>query len=148
MYALTEAHQLPDTMFTLSRIGDAAIISITTPSIMEAQATVLGRYLRQLSSEVQGQVVLEVAGVGKFNCAWINTMIEVSRYCQSLGGRLFVLGMPGREVRLLKSTGLDRHLSLVATRSAAMREFKASSETPWRLGVARMLDIPAANRAA
>lgn len=147
MYAI-DAHQLPDTMFTLSRIGDAAIISITTPSIQEPQAKVLGKYLRQLSGEVSGQVVLEVAGIGKFNCAWINAMIEVSRFCESLGGRLFVLGLPKREMGLLRSTGLDRHLALVPTRSAAMRQFKASSETPWRLGVARKLDVPAANRAA
>lgn len=147
MYAI-DADQLPDTMFTLSRIGDAAIISITTPSIQEPQAKVLGKYLRQLSGEVSGQVVLEVAGIGKFNCAWINAMIEVSRFCESLGGKLFVLGLPKREEGLLRTTGLDRHLTLVATRSAAMRQFKANSETPWRLGVARMLDIPAATRAA
>ncbi|GJQ29487.1 MAG: hypothetical protein HBSAPP03_13710 [Phycisphaerae bacterium] len=148
MYAIAESHQLPDTMFTLSRLGDAAIISITAPAILESQATVLGRYLRQLASEVQGQVVLEVAGVGKFNCAWINAMIEVSRFCSNLGGKLFVLGMPKREEGLLRSTGLDRHLTLIASRSAAMRHFKASSETPWRLGIGRMLDLPASTKAA
>lgn len=146
MFAIQETTQLPDTMFTLSRVGDAAIVSLTCPSIHESQADVLGRYLKQLAPEVGGQIVLEVAGVGRFNCAWINTLIEVSRACTRLGGKMFVLGVPAREQTLIRTTGLDRHVNLCSSRAEAMAQFRASS-TPWRMGVERLLDLPALSAA-
>ncbi|CAG0962177.1 hypothetical protein PHYC_00786 [Phycisphaerales bacterium] len=142
MFAIQETHQLPDTMFTLSRVGDAAIVSLACPTIHEPQAKVMGRYLRQLIGEVGGRLVLEVAGVGRFNCSWINTLIELSRQCEKLGGRLFVLGIPPREQDLIRSTGLDRYLNLATTRAEAMRSFEGGGAAPWRLGVSRLLDMP------
>jgi len=150
MYAIQESHQLPDTMFTLSRVGDAAVVSLTCPAIKDRQAQILGRYLKELAPEVGGRIVLEVAGVGQFACAWINTLIDLTRVCERLGGRLFVQGMPRKDVRVLRATGIDRMIGLVGTRAEAMQQFGGGSCAPWKLAVARLLDIPTspARRAA
>lgn len=143
MFAIQETHQLPDTMFTLSRVGDAAIVSLACPAIHEAQAKVLGRYLKQLVAEVGGRLVLEVAGVGSFNCSWINALIELSRQCERLGGRLFVLGIPRREQGLIRTTGLDRYINMTTSRAEALRSFESPGAPTWRLGLTRLLELPA-----
>lgn len=137
---------LPDTMFTLSRVGDVAVVSLTCPAIREHQAQVLGRYLQELCEEVTGRVVLEVTGVAQFSCAWINTLLSLTRRCRALGGTMVVLGMAPKDEQVLRSTGLDKHLFLRSSRSAALAEFGAPSLAPWRLAVARLLDIPVGER--
>ncbi len=145
MFAIQESHQLPDTMFTLSRVGETAVVSLTCPYIRERQSEILGRYLKELAPEVGGRLILEVAGVGQFACAWINTLVEVSKGCQREGGRLIVQGMSKKDVRMLRETGLDRHITLCASRQEAMQHFnRAGAIKPWRLAVARLLDLPSA----
>ncbi|MDX2130845.1 MAG: STAS domain-containing protein [Planctomycetota bacterium] len=142
MFAIQESHQLPDTMLTLSRVGDAAIVSLTCPAIHDQQTGVLERFLRDLAPGVGGRIVLEVASVGRFNCSWINALIALSRDCTRMGGRLVILGMPTRDERLLRSTGIDRFLDLASDRREALARFDAGSAAPWRLGVERLLDMP------
>jgi len=133
---------LSDTMFTLSRVGDIAVVSLTCPAIREHQAHVLGRYLQELCDDVTGRVVLEVTGVAQFSCAWINTLLSLTHRCRAMGGNLVILGMPAQDERMLRSTGLDKHLYLRPSRSAAFAEFGTPSLAPWRLALARLLDIP------
>lgn len=142
MFAIQETHQLPDTMVTLSRVGDAAIVNVTCPAVYDPQTQMLERFLRDLAPSVGGRILLEVAGIARFNCAWINALIALSRDCTRMGGRLMVLGMPLRDERLLKSTGLDRFIDLVHDRRDALAHFEQSGNAPWRLGVDRLLDSP------
>lgn len=135
---------LNDTMFTLSRAGNVAVVSLTCPAIREHQSQVLGRYLQELCDGVAGRLVLEVAGVSQFSCAWINTMLSLTQRCKAMGGNMVILGMPEKDARTLRGTGIDRHLCLRPTRSAALAEFGEASLAPWRLAVARLLDIPVA----
>jgi anti-anti-sigma factor len=141
MFTLQESHQLADTMFTLSRTPEAAVVSLSCPSIQDSQARILAHYLRQLAGESAGRIVLEVAGVGKFTCAWINALIEVSRHCESLGGRMFILGMPRRERKLISSTGLDRYLHLSSGRGEAIAFFQSLPSHVWRFGPDKLLDL-------
>lgn len=144
MTELADAPSLPETMFTLSRVGNAAVVSLTCPAIREKQAQTLGRYLRDLSDQVQGRIVLEVAGVGSFSCAWINELLRLTQRCRSMGGNLVLSGMPERDARVLRSTGLLQHLCLMNSRSEAINLLGGCPVAPWRLAVARLLDIPVA----
>jgi anti-anti-sigma regulatory factor len=141
---LATAEPLPETMFTLSRAGEVAILSLTCPTIRERQAAVLGNYLNSLASQVGGRLVVEVSGVGSFGCAWINQLLSLTGHCRSFGGELVILGMPERDARVLRSTGLARHLVLASSRSEALSRFATGNISPWRLAVARLLDIPVA----
>jgi len=142
------ADPLPETMFTLSRVGDVAVVNITCPAIRERQAEVLGRYLSDLCAQVEGRLILELSGVGSFACAWINELLRVTRRCRSMGGQLVLTGMPLRDVRVLESTGLAKHLCLAKSRADALSHLGESSVAPWRLAVARLLDIPVAAEAS
>jgi hypothetical protein len=73
-------------------------------------------------------------------------MLSLTQRCRSLGGNLVVLGMPTKDERMLRSTGLDKHLYLRSSRAAALAEFGTPSLAPWRLAVARLLDIPVQNQ--
>lgn len=142
------ADPLPETMFTLSRVSDIAVLNVTCPAIRERQAQVLGRYLSELTGHTGGRIVLEVGGVGSFSCAWINELLSVTRRCRAMGGDLVLLGMPLRDWRVLETTGLSRHLTLTRSRTDALSRLGAGEVAPWRLAVARLLDIPVGSRAA
>jgi anti-anti-sigma regulatory factor len=142
MKSLAVPDPLPETMLTLARAGDIAVVSLTCKTIRERQASALGRYLSNLCEQVSGRLVLEVAGVGSFGCAWINELLTVSGQCRSFGADLVVLGMPERDARVMRTTGITRHLTLAHSRAEALAKLGAPSVAPWRLAVARLLDIP------
>src|SRR5262245_26788443 len=133
-----------DLMFTLSRIGDAAVVTLACPVVLDQQARQLGEYLSALARNVGGRMAVEVAGIGSFSCAWINTLIELTQRCRMLGGDLVVYGRSRTHVKLLRRTGLTRHLHVAPGRAAALTMLGAASVSPWRLAVARLLDIPVA----
>lgn len=144
MPTMSIADPLPETMFTLSRQDDVAVLSLTCPAIRERQASTLGRYLTSLCEQVQGRMILEVSGVGSFSCAWINELLSVTHQCRAFGGNLVLVGVHERDLRVLRTTGLMRHLSIAQSRQEAMGAFGKAPLTPWRLAVARLLDIPVA----
>jgi anti-anti-sigma regulatory factor len=142
MSQAVESVPMPETMFSLSRVGHVAVVTLMCPSVRERQAAVLGRYLGDLCDQVQGRVILEVAGVGSFTCAWINELLAITRRCRAFGGNLVLIGLPERDERVLRSTGLLKHLTLARGRPEALNEFGDQPVAPWRLAVARLLDIP------
>ena len=144
----SSAPVLPDTMLSLSRVGDVAVLSLSAPAILEDEATVLGRYLTELARQSEGLVAVELSGVMRFGCAWINTLISVSKRCDEMCGRLVVCGLTPSALHLIRNTGIDKYLTVTENRREALRVLGEPSVNAWRLAVARLLDIPVAGRAA
>lgn len=138
----TDEAVLTETMLSLSRIGDVSVLGLSAPAILDEEAAVLGRYFSELARQSQGRVVIELSGVVRFSCAWINTLISITRQCDEMGGRLVVCGLSPLAERMLKTTGLVRYLHVAGNRREALRIHGEPSLAPWRAAVARMLDIP------
>lgn len=142
MIQLHNGSPLPDTMFTLSQVGDIAVLGITCPALLDEQAQALAPALRDIATQSNGRMLVDLAGVGRFSCAWINTLIELTRACRELGGELVVVNVHPKAKQLLRSSELDRFLHLAPSRAAAFQALGHPVVAPWRLAIARLLDIP------
>lgn len=142
MIQLHNASPLPDTMFTLSQVGDIAVLGITCPALLDDQAAALAPSMRDIALQSGGRMLIDLAGVGRFSCAWINALIELTRTCRNMGGELIVVNVQSKAKQLLRSSELDRHLHLGSSRAAAFQALGHSVVAPWRLAIARLLDIP------
>lgn len=142
MIQLHNASPLPDTMFTLSQVGDIAVLGITCPALLDDQAAALAPSLRDIALQSQGRLILDMGGVGRFSCAWINTLLELTRTCKRLGGEMVVVNIQPKAKHLLRTSELDRHLNLAPSRAAAFQTLGHPTVASWRLAVAKFLDIP------
>jgi anti-anti-sigma regulatory factor len=133
-----------DTMFTLSRVGDSAVVSLCCSKIEESQCNGLHSYLLGLARNSGGRLALELAGVRNFSCAWINAMMELTRECRALGGQLVLFGLRTEHQTILERTGLVRQLVVASSRTRALELLGSATIAPWRLAIARLLDIPVA----
>ncbi len=133
-----------ETMFTLSRVGDSAVVSLCCTKIEESQCDGLHSYLLGLARNSGGRLALELAGVRNFSCAWINAMMELTRECRALGGQLVLFGLRTEHRTILERTGLARQMTVASSRTRALELLGSATIAPWRLAVARLLDIPVA----
>jgi anti-anti-sigma factor len=132
-----------DTVFSFSRQGDAAVVTLACPAVREWETSVLSSYLSDIVERNRGRtLVIDVAGVAQFSCAWINALIGLTDRVARMGGQMVVVGLSRDARRLLKSTGLTRRLHLAGSQAEALSWTGDSEIAPWRLAVARMLSIP------
>jgi anti-anti-sigma factor len=131
-------------MFTLSRVGDAAMVILSCPAVREWQSSVLSHYLAEIVEQNKGRVVVDVSGIFQFTCAWLNALISLSDRAHELGGQLVVVGLSRQGRRLMRNGGLNKRLQLADSGDEALGLLGASSVAPWRRAVARLLSIPVA----
>lgn len=140
---LPEAQPQQETVFSFSRMGDAAVVTLACPAVREWQASVLTAYLSDVVERNRGRaVIVDIGGIAQFSCAWINALISLSNRALTMGGQLVVVGLSRDTRRLLRSTGLIRSLKMAATTAEALAALKARELSPWRAAVARMFSIP------
>ena len=127
------AQPSPETMFSFSRVGSAAVVTLACPAVREWQASVLSTYLSDVVEQHRGRaVIVDVGGITQFSCAWLNALIELSRRCERMGGQLVVVGMSRQSRNMLRSTGLLKHLRLAGNSQEACAS--AGSRGWWRRG--------------
>jgi anti-anti-sigma factor len=131
-------------MFTLSRVGDAAMVILSCPAVREWQSSMLTNYLSEVVEHNRGRVVLDIKGISQFTCAWLNSLISLSDRCKELGGLFIVVGMSRQGQRLMRDGGLNKRLHLAHSGEEALSLLGASTIAPWRRAVAKLLSIPIA----
>jgi anti-anti-sigma factor len=131
-------------MFTLSRVGNAAMVILSCPAVREWQSSMLTNYLSEVVEHNRGRVVLDIKGISQFTCAWLNSLISLSDRCKELGGLFIVVGMSRQGQRLMRDAGLTKRLQLATSGEEALSLLGASSIAPWRRAVAKLLSIPIA----
>ncbi len=137
------AQRKQETVFSFSRVGNAAVVTLACPAVREWQASVLASYLSDVVERNRGRaVIVDVGGVAQFSCAWINTLITLTDRALSMGGQLWVVGLSRDARRMMRSTGLLRRLRMAVTTGEALAEVGEGTVSPWRMAVARMLAIP------
>ena len=134
-----------ETMFTLSRVGDAAMVILSCLAIREWQSSVLSNYLSEVVEHNRGKVIVDVTGVSQFTCAWLDSLISLSDRARELGGMFVVVGMSRQGKRLMRDSGLMKRLRLAQSGQDALLQLGASTVAPWRRAVAKLLSIPVAN---
>ncbi|HYE61835.1 MAG TPA: STAS domain-containing protein [Phycisphaerales bacterium] len=133
------------TVFSFSRVGDAAVVTLACPAVREWQASVLHSYLADVVDRNRGRaVIVDVAGIQQFSCAWLNTLIRLTERAAQMGGSLMVVGFSRDTRRLMKSTGVFRRLNVMGSTAEALSAAGAAEVPGWKLAVARMLQIPLA----
>jgi len=120
----------PETMFTLSRVGDAAMVILSCPAVREWQSSVLSNYLAEVVEHNRGKVVLDVAGISQFTCAWLNSLISLADRSHELGGLFVVVGMSRQGKRLMRDAGLTKRLRLAESGEEALSLLGSSSVAP------------------
>jgi anti-anti-sigma factor len=144
MLNIHEPDPLSRTELSIAKVGPATIASLACPQLHEEQAEALEFSLRELVETSGGRLIVDMTAVANFSCAWINTLIVLTRACETRQGRLAVVGINHRHRRLLSETGLTRYLTLASTQHEALDLVGCPMISPWRLTIARMLNIPVA----
>jgi anti-anti-sigma factor len=143
MTSMQLAQTQQDTVFSFSRVGDAAVVTLACPAVREWQSSVLTTYLADVVDRNRGRVVIvDVAGIVQFSCAWISTLLGLSERATSMGGQLVVVGLSRQSRRMLRTTGLLRRLKLAGSTQEAIAMTEDTELAPWRMAVAKMLAIP------
>jgi anti-anti-sigma factor len=142
MLTLSRPVSLP--VLTYSRVGHAAVVLLAGESIRDEESTVLKGRLIGLASDHKGTIVLDLTQVGTFSCAWINTMLDIRSACTQLGGDLALTGLNRPMRDFFRSTGLEDRFLIANDRFHALALLGLELVSPWRLAVARLLDIPVA----
>jgi anti-anti-sigma factor len=105
---------------------------------------VLAKYLSEVVEQLRGHVVVDVAGINEFTCAWVTALVSLSDRCRELGGQMVVVGMSRQAKGMLRSAGLTKRLRLASTSQDGLAMIGVQSLAPWRRAIARMLSIPVA----
>jgi anti-anti-sigma regulatory factor len=134
----------PQSVVSVAQVGNVTLVSLSFAVIREQQALLLERPLSDLVDMASGKVAMDHSQVASFSCAWINTLIALTRRCRAQGGDLLLYGMAPFSSRTIRDTGLESHLHLVHDKVAALKAFGEEPLATWRLALARMLDIPVA----
>lgn len=129
---------------SVSHVGSVAVVALTSPCIMERQATQVLTFLSTIARQNSGKVVLDVSNVGRFSCAWINALLGLTNECRGFGGNLVLVGLKGEDVKLFRHTGLLERFTRASDRVEGCALLGERIVSPWRLAVARLLDLPVA----
>lgn len=133
---------LNESLLAVVNRHNVAIARLTCRVVRERQAQSLELELRKLCDDYEGRVILDVSTAPQFTCAWINTMILLTRKCRAMGGEFFVTGFERPTLGLFRSTGIDTHLHVVTSIEQAMGAFGMPHLSGWRLALARLLELP------
>lgn len=144
MLFLNDTQVFPQALFTIRSIGDRMVIKLMCPSVRERQSSVLMEQLRETVTKAKGRIVLELSEVQSCTCAGINAMMELSKLCRAEGGELLLVRVPESLRKLLILTGLTRQLTIVSQPSKVREVLGQAAVEPWKLAVARLLDLPLA----
>lgn len=142
MQTFSELPDAENTLLTVSRVGHAGVVCISSEAIRDGDAMRLAENLSDLAFRLRGWMVLEMSGVTGFTCCWINALIDLSKRCQRLGGKLVVVGMKRPAMAMLENTGLTKHITVVRSHAEALEVVGCPAIAPWRLKVAKALSIP------
>jgi anti-anti-sigma regulatory factor len=136
------AQPSPQNMFTLRRVGNAAMVILSCPAVREWQALVLTNYLAEVVEHNQGRVVLDITDIFQFTCSWLKSLITLSDRARELGGRFIIVGMSRQGRQLMKEGGWSKRLELAESGEQALTLVGAAATAPWRRAVARLLSFP------
>lgn len=100
--------------------GRALVAAVDCTVLWDAQAERVLHDLDPMCARFQGRLAVEVSGVVNFSCAWLNALMELSERCAKAGGRLVVVGAHSEFTRVVRKTGLTRHIDIVRTEAEAM----------------------------
>lgn len=134
----------PQSVLSVAHLGNVSIIAVNFAVIRERQAQLLERPLSDIVDMAKGKVAMDLSQVGSFSCAWINSLISLTRRCRSQGGDLVLFAMDSASSRTIRDTGLLSHLTLERDKVGALKRLGEEPASGWRMAVARMLDIPVA----
>jgi len=134
----------PQSVLSVAHVGSVSVVAVNFAVIRERQAQLLERPLSDIVDMARGKLAMDLSQVGSFSCAWINSLISLTRRCRSQGGDLVLFAMDSASSRTLRDTGLLSHLTLERDKLAALRRLGEEPAGGWRLAIARMLDLPVA----
>jgi anti-anti-sigma regulatory factor len=104
-----------------------AMVKVRPLSMREHQAALLREELADVVDQSSGRVLLRFGEDAEVCVTSLRELICESKRCESLGGRMLIVGLSRNMRRLLKGTGLDRNLHLCKDTAEAMRHFDRRS---------------------
>lgn len=125
MYTLDAAGAASELVSVLAvgMVRPFAMATVRPHSLREHQTALLRDELADVVDQSCGRVLLRFAPGAEICASALNALIRESQRCEALGGRMFIVGLSKPMRRLLRSTGLARHLHLAENTAGAMRHF-------------------------
>jgi anti-anti-sigma regulatory factor len=107
------------------------IARVTTSAIRDRQASMLGEALSELVREHHGRLAIDCSNVRDFTCAWINQLLGLTRMCRERNWDCVVFGLKGPARDILRSTRLDRQMTLCSGRGEALAKLGIEQPSNW-----------------
>ncbi len=106
-----------------------AMVKVRPDSLREHQTVLLREELADVVDHSGGRVLLRFGDGAEVCASSLSELIRESRRCETLGGRMYVVGLSRQMRKLIRSTGLDRYLNLAKDTAEAMKHFDLRGHT-------------------
>lgn len=106
-----------------------AMVNVRPDSLREHQTALLREELADVVEHSGGRVLLRFGNGAEVCASSLSEIIHESDRCETMGGRMYVVGLSRQMRKLIRSTGLDRHLNLVKDTAEAMKHFDLRGQT-------------------
>ena len=150
MYEVVRSHLdcQHGTLLESSVYQGVTIARITAATINDSHAAELEEHLLALAHERHGRLALDCSGLKNFTCAWIRSLLEVTKLCRALNWDFAVFGLKGPARDILRATHLDRRITISRSRTEALDMLGIEKPSSWEgLFTANLALIWPSNRA-
>ncbi|MFK7883555.1 MAG: STAS domain-containing protein [Phycisphaerales bacterium] len=119
---MTTKKTTSDRVTRLLRIGEVSELGLRQPHLRPLDAEKLRGELVALHRQGHPpQIVLSLRGIEVFSGSCVGTLAEVAESLSRLGGSLVLRDVPPDVARMLKRSGLSKHLRLARSESHAKK---------------------------
>lgn len=108
-----------------------AVARVTISSIKDGEAAVLYKHLHKLAKHQAGRLVLDCSAVTGFTCSWINSLLKITKMCRNQGWDLAIFGLTGPARDILRTTQLDRQMTVCVDRGQALTVLGIEQPSAW-----------------
>ncbi len=133
MYEVVQSHSdcQQGTLLESTVHQGVAVARVTIASIKDGEAAVLYKHLHKLAKQHAGRLVLDCSMVTGFTCSWINSLLKVTKMCRGQGWDLAIFGLTGPARDILRTTQLDRQMTVCADRAQALTVMGIEQPSAW-----------------
>lgn len=107
-------------LLAVSSRPQGCIAHILCPTVRERQAALLLDAFEQLAVRSAGRLAVSLHDVESITAAGLNALIRTAHTCHQLDGRLVVFGLRRSLRRLLRTTRLNRQLTVARDAAEAL----------------------------
>ena len=135
MYEVVQSHFdcQQGTLLESTVYKGVTVARVTSASVKDGESIVIYKHLHKLAKHQAGRLALDCSALTGFTCSWINSLLKVTKMCRNQGWDLAIYGLTGPARDILRTTQLDRQLTVCDDRDQALAVLGIEPPSPWQI---------------